>query len=281
MMRWQRRLPPQRASWEVTWRAKAGIAEPTDAGGVALVAGQHHAHRGPEGHRVQRLGGGVQHGRPGALQQVAQLLAAGTGGGGELDAAGAELPQPGPDLVSTLGQVAAQLTHQPGDHHGVFGVGLGTGEVLAFAGAGDQQRLHAHQVHPQPVAQLSDDPPAVPGRLAAHHDAGKAVLDRDPSSPAQRLLQLPGVTAHTAAGEHPRVMVTQRQRLLGVGQVDGQDRPVVAHHPAQPDQSGVAARVTPRQAVTLTHGHPPVWLGHQARSPHQGDVPFFNHSRSY
>jgi hypothetical protein len=150
-----------------------------------------------------------------------------------------------------------------------------------LAGTTDQQGLHAHQVDPQPVAQLGDDAPAVPGRLAAHHDAGKAVLDRGRPSPAKRLVQVPGTAAHGAAGKHPRVMVTQRQDLLGVGQVDRQDRSVVAHDAAHADESGVAARVTARQAVTLGHGHPPVWLGHQARSPHQGDVPFFNHSRSY
>jgi hypothetical protein len=150
-----------------------------------------------------------------------------------------------------------------------------------LAGTTDQQGLHAHQVQLEPVAQLGDDAPAVPGRLAAHHHPGKAVLDRGRSSPAKHLLKLPGTTAHGAAGQHPRVMVTQRQDLLGVGQVDRQDRSVVAHDAAHADQPGVAARIAARQAVTLSHGHPPVRLGHQARSPHQGDVPSLNHSRSY
>jgi hypothetical protein len=150
-----------------------------------------------------------------------------------------------------------------------------------LASTTDQQGLHAHQVDPQPVAQLGDDAPAVPGRLTAHHHPGEPGADGDLLSPAQRLLKLPGTAAHGAAGQHPRVMVTQRQDLFGVGQVDRQDRSVVAHDAAHADQPGVAARITARQAVTLGHGHPPVWLGHQARSPHQGDVPSFNHSRSY
>jgi hypothetical protein len=163
----------------------------------------------------------------------------------------------------------------------VVGIGGVAGEVLAFAGAGDQQRLHAHQVDPLTLALVGDDAPAVPGRLTAHHDAGNAVPGRGGLGPTEGIVQVPGVAGDHAAGKHPRVMIAQRQGLAGVGQVDGQDRQVVAHHPAHADEPGVATRIAARQAVTLGHGHPPVWLGHQARSPQQGDVPSFNPSRSY
>ncbi|MGH3479073.1 MAG: hypothetical protein ACRDQD_19840, partial [Nocardioidaceae bacterium] len=70
---------------------------------------QQHRHRGQPALGLQRLGGGLQRRRPGALEQVPDLLASGGGVGDQAGPTRAEVPQPGPGRFGALGQVAAQL----------------------------------------------------------------------------------------------------------------------------------------------------------------------------
>ena len=123
----------------------------------------------------ERLLGGVQRGRPHALEQVADLLDLADRLGDQLFAAGAQVPQPAPGLVDRLRDVAAQLRGQPGDQHRVLLVGLVEGQVLAAPRPRGQHRLHTHERHPPVGGQLPEHPPAVPGRLTRHRHPGEAL----------------------------------------------------------------------------------------------------------
>ena len=242
-------------------------------GGADAV--QRDSDRGQPARRVQRLGGGVQHRRPGALEQVADLLAGRPGGGDQPGPSRPEVPQPRPGRVGPLGQVAAQLTHQPGDDHRVGVVVLVAGEVLGLPRPGHQQRLHAHQCHPVLRGDPVEHPPPVPGRLTRHHHRGEPGLGRPSQPPADRLGQLPGLAPHRAPGHNTRVRVGHRAHLLVRGQIKRQHRGLPGDDRPQPGQLLVTATITPRQPRATTVGHDIllVRLGLQARTPHQGDVP--------
>lgn len=80
----------------------------------------------------------------------------------------AQMVQPCPHRVRPFGLVTAQFTGQPRNQHRIPGIGFVAGQVLALAGAVDQQRLHAHQRQPSLRGQLVQHPPPVPCRLARH-----------------------------------------------------------------------------------------------------------------
>jgi hypothetical protein len=94
--------------------------EASGAAEIAAVAVDDHAERGDPGPGPEGLPGGLQRGRPDALEQVPHLLDLAAHFGEQLLAADTEMPQPGPGLIDRLGHVAAQLRGQPGDQHGVL-----------------------------------------------------------------------------------------------------------------------------------------------------------------
>jgi hypothetical protein len=164
--------------------------------------------------------GGVQGGGPHTLEQGAHLLHLAAHVDDELVAAGTQVPQPAPGLVGRLGEVAAQLRGQSGDQHRVLLVGLVEGQVFAAPGPGGQRRLHAHERHRPFRRELSEDPPPVTGRLARHRRPGEPLPGGSLTGPVQRGTQIPGAAPERATCQHPRVVITDHDHLLVVGQVD-------------------------------------------------------------
>jgi len=103
---------------------EAGRAEAPVSGEVAAVAVEDDRQRGEPGAGAERLPGGVQGGRPDAVEQVAHLLELAADLGEQLLAARAGVPQPGPGFVDRLRLVAAQLGGEPGHEDRVFLIGL-------------------------------------------------------------------------------------------------------------------------------------------------------------
>ena len=141
-------------------------AEPAHPCQVAAAPFQRHTHRGAPGRRPEELARRFQHCRPGALQQVPDLVHVPGRITSQLQATGAQMPQPGPDRVRALGLITVQGRRQAGDDHRVLRVGLIERQALALAGLVDQQRLHAHQRQATVRGQLVQHPPPVPRRLA-------------------------------------------------------------------------------------------------------------------
>lgn len=108
----------------------------------AVAALKHHRQRGAPAVRFERFARAAQHRRPGAFQQVAQLLHVRGGLGDQPFPPSAQVPQSRPVFLCPFRHVAAQVTDQPGDQHGILVVGLVPGVVLALACPADQQRLH-------------------------------------------------------------------------------------------------------------------------------------------
>lgn len=198
------------------------------------------------GGRVQRLRCSVEHGRPGALQEHGELLAAAAGTRDQLFATGAQMPQPGVDGVGAFRDVAAQLRGQVGDQDRVTLVGPVAGVVLAFTLAMDQQWLHAHQIEAEPVTLLGHCPPAMTGRLTRHDHIVEPGALRLVTGPHQRPRQLPRAGAvQPASGQHRTVVIDHDQLLDPIGEIDPTDRPVTRHHLAQPSTTVVAAGIAP------------------------------------
>ena len=162
-------LPPHR-------RGEPVQAQPPYPAQVPGAPVQHYRQRRAPGHRPERAPRRGQHRRPRAFQQIPDLVHRRRRAGGQLAAARPQVTQPRPYRIRALGLVTAQLAGQPRDQHGVLGVGLVPGQVLALAGPVDQQRLHAHQRQAPPGGELIQHPPPVPGRLARHRDRRKTRL---------------------------------------------------------------------------------------------------------
>ena len=64
----------------------------------------------------------------------------------------------------------------------------------------------------------------MPGRLAGHRHAGEALPGRPGSRPAQRGAQIPGPAPEGPTRQHLRVVIADHDHLLGVGQVNPDDR---------------------------------------------------------
>ena len=116
-----------------------GRAETARPGQVSRAAFQRHGHRSAPGSRPERFARGFQHRGPGAFQQVPDLVHLSRRVSSQLPPAGTRVPQPGPRCVRVLGLIAVQARSEPGDDDRVLGVGLIEGQVLALAGAVDQQ----------------------------------------------------------------------------------------------------------------------------------------------
>jgi len=180
-------LPPHRGGEPVQ-------AQPPDPGQVPRAPVQHHRQRRAPGHRPERAPRRGQHGGPGAVGQVPDLVHRRRRPGRQLAAAAPQVAQPRPDRAGPLRLITAQLARQPRDQHRVLRVRLVPGQVLALPRPVDQQRLHAHQRQPPPGRQLIQDPPPVPGRLARHRHRRKTPprLPWPPPSPAARPAPRPG-----------------------------------------------------------------------------------------
>jgi hypothetical protein len=70
--------------------------------------------------------------------------------------------------------------------------------------------------------------------------------------------------------QHLRVVVAHHDHLLGVGQIDPDDRVGHRHQLAQPGQPRIAVAVTPGHPTTVGHERPPPAMGHQALSASGG-----------
>jgi hypothetical protein len=168
-------------------RVKPLAAEPGHPAQVTTSgAVQRDGQRGVPGGGLERLPCGVQHRRPGALQQVAHLLHLRYLLGYQPGPPDAQVPQLRPGLVSRLGQVAAQLAGQASDQHRVVVVGLVEGQVLSPPRPRAHQRLHAHERQAALGGQLPDHPPPVPGRLDRNGHAGEARRRSTLTRPVQR-----------------------------------------------------------------------------------------------
>ncbi|HEY1970488.1 MAG TPA: hypothetical protein VGH89_21215 [Pseudonocardia sp.] len=192
MAEYQRVAP---SSWH---RRSEGLKAPSGqgvqvAGGADAIGGDRD--RSLPVQRVQRRSSGLQHRRPGAFQQVTDLLTGRTGRDDQLCAARSQVPQPRPDRIGSFGLIAAQLGDQPGDDRRVGVVVLVAGEVLGFPSSSDQQRLHAHQPHPVLSGQLIQDTPAVSGGLAGHHHRIESGLAGLGQTPPDHLAQPPRLRA--------------------------------------------------------------------------------------
>lgn len=215
---------------------------------------QHHRHRGQPARRVQRLARRLQRRRPGALEQVGDLLAGGGGVGDQPGPAGAQVPQPGPGGFGSFGQIAAQLGDQPGDDDGVGLVALVVGEVLALPGPVHQQGLHADQPDAEFRSDLVEHPPPMPGWFAGDHDRGVPSRQCLGQRPLEHLAKMPRLRVHRSTGQHPRVLVGQRADLLVGGQIEREHSRLAGDNRTQLRQPGIAATISPGEPTT-TVGH--------------------------
>jgi hypothetical protein len=244
---------------------------------VPVLAGQRHAQAGQPRRGRHRVGGRTQHGWPGDLQQVAQLLLARAGLGDQTGAARAQMTQPRPPGAGLLGQVAVQLPGQPGDEHRVLVVVLPACVVLGLTGPGHHQRLHAHQRHTPAGGQLLQDHPPVAGGLARHRDPGEPGRQRRTSRPLQQVAQLPWRAPRPPPRQHTRVVIGQRGSLPRLRQIDPEDRMIARQYRPQRCQPGVPVRISPSHAVaTLTHRRPPCVVGTPSPSSHREDALVIN-----
>lgn len=211
---------------------------------------QQHGQRSPPALGVQRSRSGSQHGRPGTFQQVPDLLPGSAGSNDQSGPAGAQMPQPGPRRFRTLGQITPQLGDQPSDDHRVGVIALVIGEVLGFPSPTHQQRLHTHQPHAHLGSDQVQHPPAVPGRLAGDHHRGEPRPLSPFQAPHDSLPQLPRLHPHSAASQHPRVLIRQRAHLLISGQIKGEHRRLTRDHSTQPDQLTIPTTIPTREPTT-------------------------------
>jgi hypothetical protein len=199
-------------------------AQTSGAVEVPAVAVQDHRHCRDPGLGPERLPGGVQSGRPDALEQVTDLLDLAARVDDQFLTAGTQVPQPTPGLVDGLGDVAAQPCGQPGDQDRVLVVGLVEGQVLTAPGPGGPHRLHAHERHRPVPGELTQDSPPVPGRLARHRHAREALRVRALHGPIQRDPEIPRPAPERPTCQHTRVVVGDHHHLFLVGQIDPDDR---------------------------------------------------------
>nr|WP_228255046.1 hypothetical protein [Ornithinimicrobium avium] len=164
-----------------------------------------------------------------------------------------KVPQAAPGLIDRFRQVAAQLSDQPGDQHGVLVVGLVERQVLGLARPGGDRGLHAHERHAPVSRELAQDPPPVPGRLTGDRDAGEPVAGPVLACPVQRGAKVPGLAPEGAPGQDAGVVVAHHDHLLAVGKVDAHDRIRGRDRFAQPGQPGVPVPVTTRDTTTVRH----------------------------
>jgi hypothetical protein len=157
------------------------------------------------------------------------------------------------------------------DQHRVLVVDFIPDVVFGLPRTAHQQRLHTHQRHILLGRKLIQYALAMPRRLTPHGHIGETTPAGFLAGPLQHRAQLPGLRSHSLAGQHPRIMIGEHQRLLLIGQVDSHDRVIDPNRTAQPGQPGIAVLATTREPATQNHDVLFDALG-RTRQRHQDDV---------
>ncbi len=163
------------------------------------------------------------------------------------------MTQPRPLRGRPFRLVAAQLRGQPGDQHRVLRVAAVPGQVLTFPFAVDQHRLDAHHRQLERVALIQHRAPAVPGRLARHHQPGEPRRRCGLPRPLQRVGQLPCARLHRPATHDLAVVVAHGEHLLLIGQVNPDDGVLPREQLPQPSLASVATSISTRRSDTVNH----------------------------
>lgn len=158
------------------------------------------------------------------------------------------MAQAGPVGLGDRHQVAAQVPGEVGDEGSVLGIGAVPGVVLPLTLPMHEQGLHAHQGDPSTGAPLRHRLPPVAGGLAGHDEPVDVTGLRHLQGEVDHLIHPPRRAAERPPGEHLVARARHHDHLLGLGQVDGEDRRVLRHGLPEPAKLLVTPPVPTRES---------------------------------